>query len=109
LTPFGLAWFVGVRAGGTREDTGCEDQLKGGFRVDGKGRKDLGNSVSRGGGRGAGVAGWVRGAEGPGTWRGGALGRFSGGSGDALVIVCVRGCGRRGRIRGEVGCAVTAN
>jgi hypothetical protein len=24
----------------------------------------------------------------------GALRRFSGGSGDALVIVCVRGCGR---------------
>ena len=47
-----------------------------------------------GGGRGAEVAGWARGAEGPGTWRAGALGRFSGGSGDALVIVCVRGCGR---------------
>ena len=55
-----------------------------------------------GGGRGAEVAGWARGRRGPGTWRAGALGRFSGGSGDALVIVCVRVAGA-GRIRGEVG------
>ena len=55
-----------------------------------------------GGGRGTEVAGWVRGAEGPGAWRAGALGRFSVGSGDALVIVCVRGCGR-GEDQGEVG------
>ena len=43
-----------------------------------------------GGGLGAEVGGWVRGAEGPGTrGRGkpGALERFSGDSGDALVLV----------------------
>jgi hypothetical protein len=77
-----VAWFAGVGAGGTREDTGCEDQLGGWFRVDGEGRKDLGDSVSLG--------------------SAGALGRFSEGSGAALVIVCVR-VGGAGRIRGEVG------
>ena len=40
-----------------------------------------------GGGLGAEVARWVRGAEGPGTREAGALERFSGDSGDALVLV----------------------
>jgi hypothetical protein len=46
-----------------------------------------------GDGRGAEVAGWARGYRDPGTWRAGAPGRLSGGSGDALVIVCMRGGG----------------
>ena len=67
--------------------------IRGGVMTEGDGTEDLGDSVSRGG-RGAEIAGWGRGRRGPVTWRAGALGRFSGGSGDALVIVCVRGCGR---------------
>jgi hypothetical protein len=55
-----------------------------------------------GGGRGSEVAGWARGAERPGHGEPGALRRFSGGSGDALMVVCVRGCGRR-EDQGEVG------
>ena len=55
-----------------------------------------------GGGRGAEVAGWARGRRGPGDVERRGAGRFSGGSGDALVIVCVRGCGR-GEDQGEVG------
>jgi hypothetical protein len=55
-----------------------------------------------GGGRGAEVAGWARGAPGVRDVESGALGRFSVGSVDALVIVCVRGCGR-GEDQGEVG------
>ena len=73
-------------AGGTREDTGGEDRYGGGFKIDGERRKDLGDSVSRarpegrGGRRGTGAgASGARGGE--------PVGRLSGGSGDALVIV----------------------
>ena len=65
------------------------------------GRKDLGDSVSRGWpgrwGRGLGA-----GVPGPGDAESRGAGEAQRGSGDALVIVCVRGAGA-GRIRGEVG------
>ena len=87
-----------VEAGGTREDTGGEDQIRGGSRSMGWAGRIL---VTRcyGGGRGAEVAGWARGAEGPGDVESrdaGELQRgFWGCSGDRL-----REGLRAGRIRG---------
>jgi hypothetical protein len=60
------------------------------LKIGGEGRKDLGDWVSRGR-RDAEVAGEARGA---GVWGRCPVqvsGRLSGGSGDALVIVCVGG------------------
>src|SRR5689334_22463419 len=55
-----------------------------------------------GGGRGAEVAGWARGAGGPETWRAGAPGRFSGVLG-MLWGSSAGGVAGARRIRGEVG------
>ena len=83
-----MAWLgpvVGL-SGGPREDTGGKIIRAGAHDRWGRGGKIL---VTRchGFGADAEVARWVRGAEGPGTREAGAPGRFSGDSGDALVLV----------------------